>query len=181
MKSYPIPRREQTIYQTEHNWFYLPIVRYLTVGYNKQRLTCLFDSIPPHIASAFKEILQKMHGILCQRIDYLKSYQPFLLSPTDDTEMFDFESDLWQQQNVCGYMKITYDPSSQEPLFVQMNDKLCEYARVSCENYSMQLAERMVPIPMPEVDFLFLLIDEAKNSTLSRTDRSEISGLSPFQ
>jgi hypothetical protein len=166
------PRGEQSVYKIlAEEWGYLPIVRFLTFGYNKEQVVSILDSIPSAVSIEFKRILKKIHKILSDTIDHQESLIKLCKSTQECSGPCDFEPELWKEQNICGFMKITYNPLSQEPLGVHMNDKMSEFIGVSHEDMLNKIADCTVPLPYPEADFFCLLIHETKHSTQSRTDR----------
>ena len=153
----------------EQEWSYLPIVRYLNFGFKRQCVDGIFDSIPQHVSMELKKTLQKVHRVLCERMPNSAN----LTKPTiEDIDMFDSESKMWKEQNICGYLKITYEPISQEPVGVQLNEKFSQYAGVKCKEFPKCLADHDLPLPCPDVDFFFLMIHDSKLATQSRVDRS---------
>ena len=165
-------RKPQSEVKTKQDWTYLPIVRYLTFGFKKKCMDCVFESIPQHVATEFKRILKKVDTMLCERIQN----QVYLGDGETDCrqgiEMIDYECKMWKEQNICGYLKITYEPASQEPIKVQLNDKFSQYAGVKCKEFPKCLADHDLPLPCPELDFFFLMIHDSKLATQSRVDRS---------
>jgi hypothetical protein len=166
-----VQRAERKVCHTKRQWAYLPIIRYLTFGFNDQHVDCIFESLPSNVALEFRRILRKVDCILCSRIQYLKRFKKLCTPTTEESEAYDFEAELWKQQNICGYLKVTYEPSTQEPTRVQLNEKLAKYSGISCEEYPKCIADRSLPLPYPALDFLFLMIHETKLSTQCRTDR----------
>jgi hypothetical protein len=152
-------------------WSYLSIVRYLTFGFNERHLSHFFDSIPAYVALEFRKLLEKVQGILDERRKHLIRYTTSCTSADEVSEVFDMEAELWKEQTICGFLKLTYDPSTQEPLGVQLNEKLSEYLGTDRQTFSNCFMECNLPLPCADIDFLFLLIDETKHSTKCRIDR----------
>ena len=159
------------IYRTKQEWSYLPIVRYLTFGFKNQQLTLFFDSIPPYVAHEFKGILQKVQVILCQRIDNLTAFKNISTILSNYFEDFNDEAEIWNEQNICGYLRTNVDVASQEHFGMKLNNKIAEYAGTNCDEFMKLVADSNLSLSFQQIDVLFLLIHETKHTTQCRTDR----------
>jgi hypothetical protein len=164
-------------FRFKDEWSYLPIVKFLTFGFKKEELARFFDSVPPRVALEFKRTLEKVESILNERIKHLTSVPILSTSLPEESDVpeaadeNDYEADMWKDQNICGFLKANFDALSQEILEIQLNDKFSELLGTNREEFLKLAADHSLPLPFSEVDFLFLLIDETKHSTKSRTDR----------
>ena len=164
--------------KTIQEWAYMPIVRFLTFGFDKMHLSCILDAIPPHIAVEFKRMLQKVQDILQQRMDNLAHIQ-FTRNMTTASEYVDRatcdkdEAELWQAQNVCGFLKCTYEKLYCGPSEMHFNDKLTELLGLDRDQFQLLRSKNKLKLPFSEVDLFFLLIHETKYSTECRTDRCQ--------
>ncbi len=79
--------------------------------------------------------------------------------------------DLWEEQNLVGYMKISFDPVTQEMCGVFVNEKLAEQLGRDREELLSQIADHSFDFPLLNLDFLFLFIDDINHVLHNRTDR----------
>ena len=163
--------RERHLKTIIKEWLYLPIVGYLTFGCSRVHLARIFHSLPPNVALKFKSILQKVQKILNDRLHALLHWQCMYPPHLDEPACADVETELWQSQNICGYLKCTYDPFSHKLLDVQFNDKLPQLLGLARDEFRNKISNHGLELPCPEVDFFFLLIDETKHSTQCKTER----------
>ena len=162
-----------SIDQIISEWAYLPICRHLNFGFRKQQMAIFLLSIPPNIAHEFKKLLQKVQDSLFERIQNLQRFQSSIGQPTNRSEEHDddIEAKLWKEQNICGYLKISYHPSTQIPFKVDFNEKLVQQIGLGVKEMERAFADQRLPIPFSDVDFFFLLVDDTKQALRCRTDR----------
>ena len=136
-------------------------------------MAIFLSSIPPNIAHEFKKLLQKVQDSLFERIQNLQRFQALIDRPTNRSEEddVDIEAKLWKEQNICGYLKISYHPSTQVPFKIGFNEKLVHQIGLEMKEMERAFADHRLPIPFFDVDFFFLLVDDTKQALRRRTDR----------
>jgi hypothetical protein len=152
-------------------WSYLPILRFLNFGFDRLQLAMIFHTLPPHVASEFKKILERLQDIMLSRTQHLANLPQLTSISVNDPDTVDVEADMWQSQNICGYMKCTYDPSSCQLVDFRFNDKMPQLLGLGREELQKRIEDQSLDLPCPAVDFLHLLIDDTKHSTQCRTER----------
>jgi hypothetical protein len=79
--------------------------------------------------------------------------------------------DMWEEQNFVGYLKISFDPVTQERSGVFVNETLADQLGMDREQLLSQFADHSFKFPLLDLDFLFILIDDINHVLHNRTDR----------
>ena len=156
-------------------WLDLPILRHLTFGYLRHHLVAIFDTIPQHITLSLVRIVENAQTHWNERIHQLNSMKNvcFPSSPRDYhiNHSEEGEMDLWEEQNLVGYMKIFFDPVTQERSGVFVNETLADLLGIDREILLSQFQDHSFKFPLLDLDFVFILIDDINQVLQNRTDR----------
>jgi hypothetical protein len=71
------------------------------------------------------------------------------------------ECTMWQLQNECGFLQLTYDPTTGERIHVALNDLHAHLLGMHRDELALRFAEHAEPLPVLPQDLLFLIADDA--------------------
>ena len=71
------------------------------------------------------------------------------------------ELDMWQQQNDCGFLQLTYDPCTGERIHVALNDLQAHLLGMHRDELVLRFADHDEPLCVPPQDLLFLITSDA--------------------
>jgi hypothetical protein len=157
----------------ETEWSDYPILRHLTFGYRHHNLVTIIETLPQHIRLVLMRIVENAQTNWNERIDYLKSVENLCVSSPNcyTMESLDHGIDLWEEQNLVGYIKIYLDPATQDRSGVFVNETLANQLGIDRGKLYSQFAEHSFKFPLHDLDFFFILIDSISQVSQNRTDR----------
>jgi hypothetical protein len=157
-------------------WNFMPIQRVWSFGYKQIQLMDWFNSIPSELNSTLRSILVVSHQILHVRISRFKALQNLIqVREEHPRKHLLFDSDIncipWEEDGTCAYLHISYDADTQEKRDVKFNSDHAKMMGMQNEELYIRFKNFDLELPSPDLDFLYLLVDEIFSMSDQRSER----------
>jgi hypothetical protein len=160
------------------NWYYHVLDRYLEAGYRAETLVNLFESLPRALEDVLKQGLHaleilKSSGATANPPPSSENLSPPASQPDDEYCPFlTAEDSLWQARTNCGYLRLEWDPVSQNRKHAVMNSAFASLNGLHPEEMVSRIGNREASLGRTnDVDFLACLIHDLLTAGAARTER----------
>ena len=157
-------------------WKYLHLQELWLFGYRTDDISNFLGSIPIAMWPSLRHLLFLLE----------KKYQPTTFAPQLTVQSTDFgqsklETTMWEDQNDCGFLQFTFDPSTGERLEITANDFQACFWNMTKHELLSRLENYSMPLFVTSIDFLELFIDDLLNEFQDRERYCRaFSNLSPL-
>jgi hypothetical protein len=148
-------------WSTRHPHAYAYILNMCTLGYRSPAVQSFFTAFQPLVFSPLKTILEFSHACKGSPAVLMSMITPPHHFTTDVNHEMEKECAMWQLQNKCGYLQLTYDPSTGERIHVALNDLQSDMLGMHRDELTSRFAAHDEPLCIPLQDLLLLIADDA--------------------
>ena len=157
------------------DWYFHVLDRYLEAGYLAEALVRVFQSMPCELADAMKEGLRALQ-IIKSAIDgggpSEHAGEPAQAAVDHGAHLVSTEDALWEARTDCGYLRLEWDPVTQQRRRAAMNTAFAALNGMHPEEMVARIGNREAPLGRTnDVDFLCCLVHDLLAAAAARTER----------
>ena len=156
------------------DWYFNFIDRFNQAGYDAQNLQNIFNAMPTNIEDALKHVVYSLRVLSSVRTSHSENdmiiQNHFYRSSAHISNTL--EDELWDDNKHHAYVRIRYDPQTQQRRSVTFNKTFAEMNGLHTEEMAARIGNREMPfLASNEIDFLGGMVHYVLTSRLSRTER----------
>jgi hypothetical protein len=147
-----------TSWPTRHPHSYAKMLQMCTLGHRSSTVQSFFTAVHPQIFVLLETTLE---------LSPLKRWSPDYTSNTSDyftsevNHALETEREMWQLQNECGFLQLTFDPRTGERIHVALNDRQAQLLGLPPDDLISRFTAYDEPLLFSPPDLLLLIANDA--------------------